>query len=202
MNIASADVVQKYIDSDFLLYAYRNGYFPMADGKDGEIFWYSPDARGIFPLDALIISRSLRRTLQKNIFEIRINSAFKSVLEQCAVNREVTWISETIVQSYVRLHQLGYAHSVETWHNDTLVGGLYGVALGGAFFGESMFSTMTDASKVALVALTKRLQERHFVLLDTQYITPHLQSLGAIEISKEEYMRKLSCALAIQTSFI
>ncbi len=189
------------ISSEILLNAYRNGYFPMAESKEGEIHWYFPKRRGIIPLDRIKISRSLQQTIKKNIFEVRINSNFENVMRKCA-SREETWISETIIQSYVMLHQKGFAHSVETYFQNTLVGGLYGVALGGAFFGESMFSTMSNASKIALVFLAQHLQKRHYELLDTQYITTHLQTLGAIEISSEEYMIKLYSALQKQCTFI
>ncbi|MDI6804841.1 MAG: leucyl/phenylalanyl-tRNA--protein transferase, partial [Bacteroidota bacterium] len=178
------------IPSELLLTAYSAGYFPMADSRDGEIHWYSPDPRAIIPLDTFKISRSLKQTIKKNIFEIRIDHAFEDVIRSCA-KRDETWISEEIVQSYLELHRLGYAHSIESWHNKKLVGGLYGVALGGAFFGESMFSLMKDASKVALVALVETLKERGFKLLDTQYTTPHLKNFGVVEISRQEYLKKL-----------
>ncbi|MDD8018897.1 MAG: leucyl/phenylalanyl-tRNA--protein transferase [Bacteroidota bacterium] len=197
---ATASDGTKYIESKFLLNAYCNGMFPMADGKDGEIHWFSPEQRGIIPLDGLKVSRSLRQTMTKRIFHVRINTAFESTMRHCA-EREEVWISETIVQSYLRLHQLGFAHSVETWHNDTLVGGLYGVSIGGAFFGESMFSRKTDASKVALVHLVKRLNDRGYNLLDTQYSNPHLATLGCIEIPKQEYLNRLQTALTLQCTF-
>jgi leucyl/phenylalanyl-tRNA--protein transferase len=191
----------KYIDSSFLLNAYCHAMFPMADGADGEIRWFSPDRRGIIPLDGFTISRSLRRTLNKKKFTIRINADFESTIRNCAA-REDVWISETIIRSYIRLHELGYAHSVESWCNGSMVGGLYGVAINGAFFGESMFSTMTDASKVALAHLVERLRSRQFSLLDTQFITPHLATLGCIEIPKEEYNALLHTALQQKCTFI
>lgn len=173
----------------------------MADSRDGEIHWYSPDPRAIIPLDTFKISRSLKQTIKKNIFEIRINHSFEDVIRNCA-KRDETWISEEIVQSYLELHRLGYAHSIESWHNKKLVGGLYGIALGGAFFGESMFSLMKDASKVALVALVEILKERGFKLLDTQYTTPHLKYFGVVEISRDEYLQSyLKTAIAIKCSF-
>ncbi|MBI2427742.1 MAG: leucyl/phenylalanyl-tRNA--protein transferase [Ignavibacteriales bacterium] len=192
---------KKYIDSEFLLNAYCNGFFPMADGKDGEIHWFSPERRGIIPLDGLKISRSLRQTLKKNIFEIRVDSDFEGVMRRCA-EREDVWISESIIESYLRLFRLGYAHSVETWNDGRLVGGLYGVAINGAFFGESMFSRKTDASKVALVHLVERLNERGYTLLDAQYVNPHLATLGCIEISKQEYLAFLTSALKKECTFI
>ncbi len=172
----------------------------MAEGSNGKIHWFSPEQRGIIPLDGLKISRSLRQTLKKNIYEIRIDSDFESIIRSCA-DREEVWISETIVQSYLRLFRHGFAHSIESWHNGAIVGGLYGVSIGGAFFGESMFSTMTDASKIALVHLVKHLNERGYVLLDTQYVNSHLATLGCIEISKQEYLTKLKTALTLQCTF-
>lgn len=192
---------QNIIPSELLLTAYSSGYFPMADSRDGEIHWYSPDPRAIIPLNAFKISRSLKQTIMKNIFEIRIDHSFEDVIRNCA-KRDETWISEEIVQSYLELHRLDYAHSIESWHNKKLVGGLYGVALGGAFFGESMFSIMKDASKVTLVALVKRLKQKGFKLLDTQYITPHLKKFGAVEIDRDEYLQKyLKPAIAIKCLF-
>jgi len=190
----------KIIDGQFLLDAYCNGIFPMADGTAGEIHWFSPEQRGIIPLDGLKISRSLRQTLRKNIFEIRIDSDFEKTIRACA-EREDIWISEIIVQSYLNLHRHGFAHSVECWNNNTLVGGLYGVAIGGAFFGESMFSRMNDASKTALVALVQQLNEKGFVLLDTQYVNSHLATLGCVEIPKEEYLERLRIAIQLHCNF-
>jgi leucyl/phenylalanyl-tRNA--protein transferase len=194
------NIKTKTIPSDLLLTAYSAGYFPMADTHYGETHWYSPDPRAILPLDSLKISRSLKQTIKKNIFDIRFNTVFEKVIRGCAA-RDETWISEEIVQSYLELHKLGYAHSVESWQKEKLAGGLYGVALGGAFFGESMFSLMKDASKVALAALVDRLKLNGFKLLDTQYITPHLKKYGAIEISRTEYLEKLNFAKNIQTFF-
>jgi len=190
----------KTIDPQFLCTAYCNGYFPMADSKTGEINWYSPDPRTIFDLNEFRIPRSLRLTLKKEEFEVRINKRFEEMMRACA-EREETWISETIIQSYIQLHQLGIAHSVETWKDGNLVGGLYGVAIHGAFFGESMFSRMRDASKIALVNLVKRMKDRSFTLLDTQYLTPHLKRFGAREIPRSEYMKRLVDSLKIACSF-
>lgn len=172
----------------------------MANGAEGEIQWFSPEMRGIIPLDGLNISRSLRQVLRKKIFDVRIDTEFELTIRNCA-DREDVWISETIVQSYLHLHRLGFAHSVECWHQNTLVGGLYGIAIGGAFFGESMFSRMDNASKVALVALVARLKERGFTLLDTQYQNAHLSTLGCIEIPKKEYLEKLSQAVSLTRTF-
>ncbi|MBI4549071.1 MAG: leucyl/phenylalanyl-tRNA--protein transferase [Ignavibacteriae bacterium] len=184
-----------------LLAAYAAGYFPMADSKRGEIGWYSPDPRAVLPLDGFKISRSLRQTLKKNMFQIKLNTAFEDVMRNCAKRKE-TWISETIIQSYLQLHRLGYAHSVEAWRAEKLAGGLYGVAFGAAFFGESMFSNQRDASKVALVHLVERLKSKNFELLDTQFITPHLARFGAFEISREEYLALLKKAIRKQRSFL
>ena len=190
----------KIIDPQFLCTAYCNGYFPMADSKTGEIGWYSPDPRTIFELNEFHIPRSLKLMLKKKEYEVHINKRFEEVMRACA-EREETWISETIIQSYIQLHQLGIAHSVEIWKGGILVGGLYGVAIRGAFFGESMFSRMRDASKIALVNLVKRLKERGFTLLDTQYLTPHLKRFGAQEIPRSEYMKRLEESLTITCSF-
>lgn len=198
---SQSTIAHEAIVPELLLNAYRCGIFPMAESREGEIHWYEPKRRAIFPLDGLIVSRSLGQTLNKKIYELRFNSEFESVMRCCA-EREETWISETIIQSYCELHRRGCAFSVESWHEDKLVGGLYGVALGGAFFGESMFSRMKDASKVALVALVRQLRKQQFVLLDAQFMTPHLESLGAIEISQREYLKRLNAALQLQRTFL
>jgi leucyl/phenylalanyl-tRNA--protein transferase len=189
------------IPADLLLYAYCHAMFPMAESRDGPLYWYSPDSRAIIPLEGLRISRSLRQVIRKKVFELRVNTAFENVIRECA-EREETWISEQIVQSYLELHRLGHAHSVESWRGDKLAGGLYGVSIGAAFFGESMFHAERDASKVALVFLVSRLRERGFELLDTQFITPHLARLGAIEICKDEYVERLKHAIHKMRSFV
>ncbi len=191
----------RLLDPEFLLIAYCSGYFPMADPKTGEIGWYSPNPRAIFELSEFKIPRSLRQTLKKNIYEIRVNTRFEEVIRGCA-DREETWISEEIAQTYLELHRLGFAHSVESWKNGILAGGLYGVAMGGAFFGESMFNRERDASKVALVHLVERMKERKFELLDTQWMTPHLGQLGAKEITREEYLKRLEKAVAKKCQFV
>jgi leucyl/phenylalanyl-tRNA--protein transferase len=184
------------IDPALLVRAYREGIFPMAL-DDGEIGWFSPDPRGIVPLDAFHVPSRLARTVRSGRFAIQVDSDFTGVMQGCADDRdEGTWISDEIFESYTTLHRLGLAHSVETWRAGRLVGGLYGVHLGGAFFGESMFHRETDASKVALVALVDRLVRRGFTLLDIQWVTPHLQRFGAIEIPRAVYLRKLKRALA------
>ncbi len=189
------------IDPEFLLTAYCNGFFPMADSKTGEINWYSPDPRAIIDLEKLHPQKSLKSILKKNIFEIKINQNFEETIRRCS-KREETWISEKIIQSYLKLNELGYAHSVETWSEGKLAGGLYGVAIGGAFFGESMFSILRDASKVALVNLVKRLNEKGFLLLDAQYITPHLKRFGAYEITRKEYLDLLNKSINLNCMFI
>ena len=190
----------KIIDPEFLCTAYCNGYFPMADPKTGEISWYSPDPRTIFDLDDFHVPRSLKLTLKKKVFEVFLNQRFEEVIRACA-EREETWISETITQSYIQLHRVGIAHSVETWKEGKIVGGLYGVAIRGAFFGESMFSKVKDASKIALVDLVERLKKQGFILLDTQFMTPHLQRFGAREIPRDEYLKRLEKALNVTCSF-
>ncbi len=190
----------RILDPEILLNAYAEGYFPMADSREGEIGWYSPEMRAIFPLDKFNVPRSLRQTINKNVFEIRINTQFEEVLIACGERKE-TWISKEIILSYTLLHHLGFAHSVETWKNDSLAGGLYGVALGGVFFGESMFSRVRDASKVALVALVERMNQKGFELLDTQFMTPHLARFGAVEIPREEYLKLLKKSINKQSQF-
>jgi leucyl/phenylalanyl-tRNA---protein transferase len=181
--------------------AYRHGIFPMADEGSGEILWFRPDLRAIIPLDGFHISRSLARTLRRGIFEVRVDTDFEGVMRGCADRPEGTWISERFVEVYGALHRAGKAHSVEAWRDGRLVGGAYGLALGGAFMAESMFHRETDASKVALTALVARLQERGFTLLDVQYVTPHLESLGAVDITRREYERRLERALALDRTF-
>jgi leucyl/phenylalanyl-tRNA--protein transferase len=188
------------IPAELLIHAYRHAVFPMAM-DDGEIAWFSPDPRAIIPLDTFHVPHGLKRTLKKGAFEIRINTVFEKVMRACA-ERDETWINGDIVASYVNLHRQGHAHSVEAWFDGKLAGGLYGVALGGAFFGESMFHEVTDASKVALHALVTRLLARGFSLLDTQWITPHLLTFGATEISRAEYQRRLGWALEKECRFI
>jgi len=168
--------------------------------EEGEIAWFSPDPRGIVPLEKFHVPHGLRRTLKKGTFEIRINTAFREVMRRCA-ERADTWINEEIIASYVNLHRVGHAHSVEAWCNGELGGGLYGVAIGGAFFGESMFHTVTDASKVALHALVERLRNRGFTLLDTQWTTPHLVSFGAEDIPRDVYLKMLDSALQLDCCF-
>ncbi|AKI00984.1 leucyl/phenylalanyl-tRNA--protein transferase [Hoeflea sp. IMCC20628] len=187
------------ITPDLLLRAYASGLFPMADSADDpEIFWVEPEIRGVVPLDNFHIPKRLARTVRQQPFEIRVNTAFDEVVAACAEsveNRPSTWINATITGLYSSLHQLGHAHSVEAWSDGKLVGGLYGVSLRRAFFGESMFSRATDASKICLVHLVERLSERGFVLLDTQFTTDHLKRFGAVDIPRQDYAELLAEAL-------
>jgi leucyl/phenylalanyl-tRNA--protein transferase len=188
------------LQPDFLLLAYCSGYFPMADSITGEIRWYSPDPRAIFELEEFHVPRSLRQVLKSDRFQIAVDRQFEPTIRACATRNE-TWISPEIIRAYMKLHEMGFAHSVEAWHKGKLAGGLYGVAIRGAFFGESMFSRVRDASKVALAYLVRRLQDSGFELLDTQFITPHLARLGAKEIPRSEYLERLNKALMKQASF-
>ncbi len=180
--------------------AYCRGIFPMADEESGEIGWYSPDPRAIFPLERFHVPRSLRRTIRQEIFEVRIDTAFEEVMRGCA-DRDETWISEELLQGYLALHRHGLAHSVEAWYEGELAGGLYGVALGGAFMGESMFTRVTDASKVCLAFLVERLRERGYVLLDSQLPSEHLSHYGQIVVSRASYMQQLAKALELDRRF-
>lgn len=186
---------------ELLLRAYGSGVFPMAESAQSDtIFWVDPTRRGIFPIDQFHISRSLRRKIQKQPFQISINQDFTGVLNGCA-DHEETWINAEIFRLYSELHKMNCAHSLEVWEGETLVGGVYGVILGGAFFGESMFSKRTDASKIALAYLMARLRYGGFTLFDTQFLTDHLASLGAIEISHAKYHRLLEAALKLRGNF-
>jgi len=187
------------IDPELLLQGYRLGVFPMAM-EDDSIQWFSPDPRAILPLEDFHVPHALRRLVLKNVFGTTIDKAFSKVIEVCA-KREDTWINLEIIESYTRLHEIGCAHSVEAWKEGRLAGGLYGVAVGGAFFGESMFHHVTDASKIALVALVEHLRARKFALLDTQWLTPHLQQFGGIEISRDYYLRLLRRAVELPRKF-
>jgi leucyl/phenylalanyl-tRNA--protein transferase len=189
------------ITPQLLLQAYAAGIFPMSEGRDDpNLFWVEPKRRGIIPLDGFHISRSLARKIRQNPFEIRINSDFAGVVAACA-DRDETWINAEITALYSALHEEGFAHSLELWQGRDLVGGVYGVALGAAFFGESMFSRARDASKVALAYLIARLNAGGFTLFDVQFTTPHLIRLGAIEISRIDYRKRLDAALEKQADF-
>jgi leucyl/phenylalanyl-tRNA--protein transferase len=184
-----------------LIRGYCQGIFPMADPDTGEVSWFTADPRGILDLDEFHVPQRLQRIVKRQVFSVTVDTAFEQVIRSCA-QRENSWISEDLVQSYLQLHQLGYAHSVETWKDGALAGGLYGVSLGGAFFGESMFHRVSNASKVALVFLVERLKERGYVLLDTQMVTRHMEQFGAKYISRREYLRRLARALKKQCSFV
>ena len=181
--------------------AYSQGVFPMADA-DGVIRWYSADPRGVIPLDAFHIPGTLKQVVKQRRFDVRINKDFAATMRACMKQREGhTWINEKLIRAYTHLHELGFAHSVEAWKDGELAGGLYGVSLGGAFFGESMFHTVRDASKVALVHLVERLRERGYELLDTQANTSHLARFGCVEIPAAEYMERLRKAMLKKCQF-
>jgi leucyl/phenylalanyl-tRNA---protein transferase len=188
------------LDLDLLLKAYAAGIFPMADERHADdVYWVEPQKRGILPLGGFHLSRSLAKSLKSNQYETTADADFLAVVRACAASVETrpsTWINGQIEEAVTRLHALGRAHSIEIWDKDVLVGGLYGIALGRAFFGESMFSRATDASKFALAHLVARLRAGGFTLLDCQFITPHLASLGAIEIDREDYLKRLAQALS------
>lgn len=184
-----------------LLNAYANGYFPMAETQDSkELLWFSPDPRGVLPIEGFNIPRGLSRFMKKHPFTLKVDSDFHGAITGCAElsnRRAETWINPEIVRLYSKLHEMGHAHSVETWRDGKLVGGLYGVSIGGAFFGESMFSREAEASKVALVTLVEILREAGYTLLDTQYVNPHLEQFGILAMPKRTYKRKLEKALNV-----
>jgi leucyl/phenylalanyl-tRNA--protein transferase len=191
------------LTAELLVSAYASGVFPMATNAKGDIRWFSPDPRAIIPLDEQFhIPHGLRRTLKKRLFEITFDQDFAGVIRACAAAHGSTWISGEIIDSYCELHRRGFAHSVEARVQGALVGGLYGVHLRGAFFGESMFHDVTDASKVSLVALVDRLRQREFLLLDTQWVTPHLARFGTLELSREDYLQRLGRAMERQCQFL
>ncbi len=204
--MTSHDSTASEITPEVLLRAYACGIFPMAESADDPtLFWVEPEMRGVIPLDGLHISSRLARTVRSDAFTVTVNTAFKAVISGCAApqpGRDDTWINKRIRDLYTGLHLLGHSHSVEVWANDDLVGGLYGVSLGRAFFGESMFHRARDASKVALVHLVARLIAGGFELLDTQYVTEHLRSLGAVEISRRRYRTLLDKAISGQADFL
>ncbi|WP_207461924.1 leucyl/phenylalanyl-tRNA--protein transferase [Azospirillum sp. SYSU D00513] len=188
------------LSASLLLRAYAAGVFPMADSAEAaELYWFDPEMRGVLPLDGFHVPRKLRKTVRRGVFEVRFDTAFRAVMEACAeptADRPKTWINADILRLYTELAQAGHAHSVECWRDGRMVGGLYGVSLGGAFFGESMFSRETDASKVALVHLVARLLAGGYSLLDTQFVTDHLSQFGAVEIPRVLYRRRLAAAIA------
>lgn len=189
------------LTTDLLVAAYSHGYFPMPHPETEEICWFHPDPRAVLPLDRFHVSRSLRRTMSRVPFRITFDQDFSGVLEGCA-DRKETWINDEIKTAFIGLFRDGYGHSVEVWLDDALVGGTYGIAIGGAFFAESMFHRMTDASKVALYALTEQLKKQGYSLLEVQFLTKHLTSLGAIEIPASDYVRRLQEALKQKRSFL
>jgi len=201
-KVGNRKVVENVLDTKLLLAAYRNGIFPMAINRAARIGWFSPDPRALIPLDERFhISHGLKRALKRKKFEITFDTEFEAVIRACSTNHGETWISEEIVQSYCELHRQGHAHSVESRLEGKLAGGLYGVHIGGAFFGESIFHELADASGVALVALVERLRARGFALLDTQWITRHLARFGTFLIPKPDYLRLLAEAVERQCAF-
>ncbi|MBE1203746.1 leucyl/phenylalanyl-tRNA--protein transferase [Aminobacter carboxidus] len=194
------------IPTDLLLKAYASGVFPMAESaSDPEVFWVRPETRGIIPFDAFHVPHSLAKTIRQGHFEVRFDSDFEGVIDACAERRAgrlSTWINAPIREAYTHLHRIGNAHSVEAWRDGELVGGLYGVSLGRAFFGESMFSRETDASKVCLVHLVERLKQRGFLLLDTQFTTDHLKRFGAVDVPRDKYEKMLAKALVGEATFM
>jgi len=193
------------LTAEQLLYGYANGIFPMAEGKQGRIYWYASDPRAVIPIHTYKPQRSLRPVLNQQIFNIRFNTCFEQVIGYCAAPRqhdENTWISDEIIRAYTELHHMGFAHSVEAFAGDELAGGLYGVALGAAFFGESMFYLQPNASKVAFYYLIEQLRKQDFELLDTQFINDNVKRYGAVEIPQAEYMDLLKTALNKQVSFL
>lgn len=197
---------QMEITPELMLRAYRIGLFPMAESREARtLYWLDPEMRGVMPLDAFHVPRRLARTLRRKPYEVTANMAFEAVIDACAAPRPGSadsWINADIRRLFVALHRQGHAHSVEAWRGDELVGGLYGVALGGAFFGESMFSRADDASKIALVHLVARLRLGGFTLLDAQFQTEHLAQFGTREIPRAEYKRLLAEAVEVEAQFL
>ncbi len=194
-----------FLTPDLVLRAYASGVFPMAESRaNTRLYWVDPEWRAIFPMDGFHISRRLARSVRAEPFEIRVDTAFAEVIRACAetvAGRTESWINERIVGLYEKLFAAGHAHSVECWRNDRLVGGLYGLALGGAFFGESMYSRERDASKIALVQLYERLRAGGFTLFDIQFITEHLRQFGAVEVPRADYLQQLDAALSVTANF-
>lgn len=203
--MSGVDDLMMEITPEVLLKAYACGIFPMAESADDPgIFWVEPRMRGIIPLDEFHVPRRLARTVRQGVYEMRVNSAFHQVMRLCAEEtngREETWINQRILDLYGQLHLMGHCHSVESWRNGELVGGLYGLKLGGAFFGESMFSRARDASKVALVHLVERMNAGGFTLLDTQFNNSHLSQFGSTEVPKKQYEKLLNDALEVDADF-
>lgn len=198
-DLVSKPFLPRFLTADAVVRAYREGFFPMACG-DGRLRWFSPDPRGIIPLDKFRLPRGFRRIRGKLGFRVTVDAAFDEVVAGCA-DREETWIDSSIARVYAQLHGQGMAHSVEVWSGERLVGGLYGVRLGGAFFGESMFSRASEASKLALAVLMQTLRERGFGLLDIQWVTDHLAGFGAVEVERSVYLRLLRRAIGRDCAF-
>jgi leucyl/phenylalanyl-tRNA--protein transferase len=199
-----SDGVPDQLDAELLLRAYAQGAFPMAEPDTGEIYWYHPDPRAILPLDRMHISRSLRKRVKQQPFEIRHNTSFRQVMTECAKPRKheaESWIDQRFIDAYTDLHEMGFAQCVEAWENDELVGGVYGVSINGLFAGESMFSRRTDASKVCLVHLVEHLNQRGYQLLDVQFQNDHIAQFGVIQIPRDQYVQQLSDALNAQVSW-
>ena len=198
-------VRMKTLPAKLILKAYANGIFPMAkDRDDPKVFWMNPEFRGVIPLDGFHCSRRLAQKIRSEKFKISVNTSFGKVIRKCAertVHRQETWINDTIITAFEKLHKTGNAHSIECWHAEELVGGLYGACIGSAFFGESMFSRESDASKIALAYLVKRLKTGAYTLLDTQFLTSHLYTLGAIQLTRDKYLERLKYALKRQATF-
>lgn len=191
---------QPVLSPPVLWAAYRKGYFPMAK-DDGSVHWHCPDPRAVFPLESIRPNNRLQRHLRSASFDMRMDTAFRAVMEFCATVHGESWISPGMVDAYTELHRSGHAHSVETWHGGSLVGGIYGVSIGAAFFGESMFSMETSASKAAFHHLADHLRQRGFQLFDTQYANPHTSALGAVEIPRQEFLAMLAVAVIAPVSF-
>tara|TARA_Y100000294_G_C8516165_1_gene320922 strand:- start:562 stop:1209 length:648 start_codon:yes stop_codon:yes gene_type:complete len=193
------------INEETILKSYSLGIFPMSESfDDPNLYWINPKKRGVIPINNFKISKNLRKEIKKKKFLITINKDFNGVIKNCAKkteNRPSTWINKEIIKLYSNLHKIGHAHSIEAWHQDKLVGGLYGVSLGSAFFGESMFSIMSNSSKICLVYLLANLKIKKFTLLDTQFVNPHLKKLGAIEISRKKYLKMLGSSLKKSANF-
>jgi len=187
-------IVSTILTPEIVILAYKRGFFPMAESADGEIYWHSPERRAIFPIYYIKIPRSIRKIQNQNIYNYKIDTNFESVIQNCA-NRKDTWINDEIIEIYTQLFYMGYAHSVETYRDNNLVGGLYGVAIGGAFFGESMFNLESNTAKLAFYKLIEILQKNNFSLLDSQYLNPFTYSLGAIEVPKKVFLSYLDKAI-------
>lgn len=197
--------MNKLLNIDLLLHAYSTGFFPMAESREGDIYWHSPDMRAIIPFERIKEPRSCKQTIKKQGFTFTLDKAFQDVITTCSqIIRDYesgTWISKTIIDTYIKMHKLKYAHSVETWQDGQLVGGLYGVTIGGAFFGESMFSKISGASKAAFYRLVEHLKSKGYVLIDSQYLNHHTELLGAIEVPKNTYLDLLQIAILHSCSF-